>query len=377
MRTFEGKWRVGVLLLFCALMWLAAGCEAPPEKKEGLCIGLSMDSIVVERWERELEALVAEVNALGAEMDVQIANEDAEKQERQIRYLIERRVDALIIVPSDVKGLYDALAEAEKQGIPVIAYDRLIAHPDIDLYVSFDNKGIGNGLAKTLLCALDVDGLEADSEDFPDDTERSESHAPRRLLIINGDPKDNNSLLLNQGFHESLKPYIEAGSVEILGEIWAEGWREHYAEEIVERYLDAGDTVDGIIAANDVLATGAIDVLSRRQKAGLVPVVGQDAELSACQRIVEHTQLATVYKPIYDLASTAARMAVTLAKGEKAPANDVMYNGYISVPYMKLDAYIVDELSMERLIIKSGFHRREDVYRNTPITPAETSSEGE
>ena len=104
------------------LLSVLVGCSATkPEQQEGILIGLSVDSIVVERWQRELEILVATVNELGAEIDVQIANENIEKQNQQIQHLIDQKVDVLIIVPNDARAFYDLISEAEKNGIYVIA----------------------------------------------------------------------------------------------------------------------------------------------------------------------------------------------------------------------------------------------------------------
>ena len=337
------------------LLSVLVGCSATkPEQQEGILIGLSVDSIVVERWQRELEILVATVNELGAEIDVQIANENIEKQNQQIQHLIDQKVDVLIIVPNDARAFYDLISEAEKNGIYVIAYDRLIMHPDIDLYVSFDNEAIGKGIAQRLMDTF-VSNI---------DFENPEEKTTYNLLIINGDPKDNNSKLLNKGFYTSIQTHLDSGCVRLIDEIWANEWREQYAKDLVEYHLSNGTRIDGIIAANDVLATGAIEVLAKWRLAGEVLVVSQDAELSACQRIVEKTQLATAYKPIYDLASTTAKVAVNMAKNEKTITNDKIYNEYFDVPYLKLDAYVVDINNMDSVIIKSGFHRKEDIYRN-------------
>lgn len=333
---------------------LLTGCSKVSTQREGILIGLSLDSIVVERWQRELEIIVSTVNEMGAEIDVQIANEDLQKQTEQIKYLIEKKVDVLIIVPNDARGFFDVLTEAERNNIPVIAYDRLIMHPNVDLYISFDNVEIGKGISKKLL-----DEMLKDS-----DNSEQLADAPLNLVIINGDPKDNNSILLNNGFYETLQPILDQGLVTIVDETWANEWREQYAKDSVEKVLASGGKIDGIIAANDVLATGAIEVLSRWRLAGTVPVVSQDAELSACQRIVEETQLATAYKPIYELATLTAKVAVGMAKGEKTLTNDTIYNGYDSIPYLKLDAYVVDKDNLDAVIIQGGFHREEDIYRN-------------
>ncbi|MDH8677261.1 substrate-binding domain-containing protein [Fusibacter bizertensis] len=347
------------LIAFICIMTMTftlSGCidKDKAEKRDKIMIGLSLDSIVVERWQRELEILVATVNELGAELNVQIANESIDKQTEQIQYLIDQQVDVLIIVPNDAKAFYDVISEAERNDIDVIAYDRLIMHPDVDLYVSFDNVEIGRGITKRLIDEFRKNELDTSDESFK----------PYNLLIINGDPKDNNSKLLNEGIYAAIQEYIDAGFVNVLDETWANEWREQVAKDLVEENLSKGERIDGIIAANDVLATGAIEILSKWRKAGEVLVVSQDAELSACQRIVEKTQLATAYKPIYDLASTTAKIAVSMAKGEKIIANDSIYNNYDNIPYLKLDAYVVDLDNMESVVIKSGFHRKEDIYRN-------------
>lgn len=352
-RTVKIGFYIIIALMF---VFMLTGCSREKTvENDGILIGLSLDSIVVERWQRELEILVATVNELGAEIDVQIANEDIKKQSEQINYLIDQKVDVLIIVPNDARAFYDEISKADKNGIDVIAYDRLIMHPDVDLYVSFDNVEIGKGISRRLMDELIKKNNTPESQT---------TTSPYRLLIINGDPKDNNSQLLNQGFYEAIQEYIDNGVVEIVDETWAEEWREQYAKDLVEDQLSKGTRIDGIIAANDVLATGAIEVLAKWRKAGDVLVVSQDAELSACQRIVEKTQLATAYKPIYDLASTTAKMAVSMAKGEKIITNDTIYNDYDNIPYLKLDAYVVDFENMQTVVIDSGFHRKEDIYRN-------------
>lgn len=355
----KNKWIIVIFALTLIPIALLACSKTGNDKKEGITIGLSLDSIVVERWQRELEILVATVDELGAQLDVQIANESIEKQTEQIEYLIDQKVDVLIIVPKDARAFYDVIAEADRNGIDVIAYDRLIMHPDVDLYVSFDNMEIGKGISQRL-----VDELLSKTEARQLGEEPEQPVQPFNLLIINGDPKDNNSILLNKGFYEAIGPHIESGLIKVVDETWANEWREQVAKDLVENQLASGERIDGIIAANDVLATGAIEVLAKWRKAGEVIVVSQDAELSACQRIVEGTQLATAYKPIYDLASTTAKVAVSMAKGEKVIANDTIFNEFESIPYLKLDAYVVDLANMESVIIKSGFHRKEDIYRN-------------
>ena len=106
-----------------------------------------------------------------------------------------------------------------------------------------------------------------------------------------------------------------------------------------------------------------IRALSERRMAGEVCVVGQDADLGACQRVVEGTQAMTVYKPVEKLARRAAECAVTLAKGEDLKTAGTFFDGAQEVPYIGLEPVAVTAANMD-VIIEDGFHMREDIYLN-------------
>ena len=120
----------------------------------------------------------------------------------------------------------------------------------------------------------------------------------------------------------------------------------------------------------DDLASRVVTALSEKRMAGKKMVVGQDADLEACQRIVEGTQLMTVYKPIEKLAQRAAECAVKMAKGEEITQTisgiTTKNDGAYDVPYLKIDPVSVNADNMDEVIINSGFHLKEDVYLNVP-----------
>ncbi|MDW7670670.1 MAG: substrate-binding domain-containing protein [Bacillota bacterium] len=340
----KNRGRLLLLIMSMLTLLLVTACKPQEEVYEVPRIGISFDTFVVERWQRDLEMLVAQLNEAGAEVFVQIANEDRQKQQAQIRELIQQKVDVLIVVPNDAYSLTEVLEEARREGISILAYDRLVFNAPVDAYVSFDNQYIGFGMTDRLLEGM---GREQST-----------------VLLINGDPKDYNSTMIQEGVYRALNLPGRAGKTIVADEVWALEWREQYAREVVESYLKTSGELDGIIAANDVLAMGAIEVLARWQLAGQVMVVSQDAEISACQRIVEGTQLATVYKPINVLAATAAEIALKLYAGENIEAEDTIDNGISQVPYHKLPVTVIDRENIDDVIIDSGFHRKEDVYMN-------------
>lgn len=121
--------------------------------------------------------------------------------------------------------------------------------------------------------------------------------------------------------------------------------------------------VDAVIGANDRLAEAAIRALSEKGLAGKVYVAGHDADISACQRIVEGTQYMTVYKPIRKLAESAVSLAIDLANGKEAETDVFIDNGFKDVPYIKLDVLPVTKDNIDDTVISDGFHKRDDVYR--------------
>ncbi len=179
-----------------------------------------------------------------------------------------------------------------------------------------------------------------------------------RILKINGPAKDNNVSLVNKGFDETMS----GRNIEVVDEYYASEWNGEEAFRYLEDNQALADSVDGVMCGNDSLAGQAVRYYSVKRRAGEVAVVGQDADLDACQRVVEGTQTMTVYKPIEKLAKKAAECAVQLASGEKIDTEDTIEDGRYNVPYVKIDPIAVTKDNLDEEIIDSGFHLREDVY---------------
>lgn len=304
-------------------------------------IGFCADNLVIERWQRDQEIFQSRAKEKGVDVIVYNANEDNDLQNQQIRLLIDKKVDVMVIIPYDKAGISEAVLEAKKAGIKVIAYDRLINDAEIDAYISFDNVKVGRLQAEALL------------EVVPEGN----------YVLINGSPDDNNSTMFRQGYVEVLDDAVSKGDVRIVAEGWANNWREEPAYEIVADALDRGIEIDAIIGANDRLAEAAIRALSEKGLASEVFVAGHDADISACQRIVEGTQHMTVYKPIRLLAESAVDLAIDLAMDKDIPSSATINNGLVDVPYIKLDVLSVTIDTMEETVIEDGFHSRDDIYR--------------
>ncbi|MCI9397110.1 MAG: sugar ABC transporter substrate-binding protein [Lachnospiraceae bacterium] len=345
------KRQISCLLLAVLLLLTAAGCgkvESGREKEDGeekkIQIGMSFDSFVIERWQRDRDIFVSVAKELGAEVNVQNANGVVEEQKKQIDYFIQKGMDVIVIIAIDPASLRESVAKAKDAGIEVVSYDRLVDNADVDLYISFDNEMVGEMMARALIEAGIGNG--------------------NNVVMIGGSPTDNNVPLVEGAF----KRLMAKHRVTILDSIHAENWR---AEEAAA-YIYANPLViakaDAIMCGNDDLATQAVRALAETRQAGNMLVAGQDADLAACQRIVEGTQVMTVYKPVERLATRAAEEAVALAKGEKIEGEDVTLidSGAYRVPYIGLEPISVNRDNIDEVIIGSGFHLKEDVYLNVP-----------
>jgi len=308
--------------------------------KRSAVIGFSMGTTREERWFKDRDLFIERAQELGAEVIVTLSDYDVQKQILQIENLIGQGVDVIVVIPSDSEKIGEAIEAANKAGVKVIAYDRLIKDGNIDSYISFDNVKVGEMEANSVL-----------------------SVTPKgKFAYIGGSPTDNNASLLKEGTMNILAPYISSGEIDLVVDKFTPDWKPEEAYKTIKEYLNSGKTIDAVIAANDGTASGVIQALKEKGLDGKVPVSGQDAELSAAQRIVAGTQISTVYKPIKSLAFKAAEIAVTLANGQTPETNSSINNGKIDVPAYLLDPILVDKTNMLETIIKDGFHTYEEVY---------------
>ena len=334
-----------VLSMVC-LLFVLNGCDKPeteiikktePED-DTVVIGMAFDSFVIERWQRDRDVFVSTAKELGAEVNVQNANGDIEEQKQQILYFIEQGVDVIVIICIDADTLSDEVAKAKNAGIKVIAYDRIVRDSNVDLYISFDNAEVGQQMGQALV----DNGLSQGDN----------------IIMIGGSTTDYNVPMLEDGF----KSVMNENGINILDSTHCEGWRAELAADYMYDNEELISQADAIMCGNDNIATNVVSVLAEKRLAGTVLVSGQDADLEACQRIVEGTQVVTVYKPVSMLASDAANYAVMLAKGEDIGEHGMINDGTYDVPYVSLTPIAVTKDNIDDVIINRGFHTREDVY---------------
>ena len=340
--------RKTAVLIIITLICLTslAGCRKQKENEENrLTIGFaaSPEIFLQERWERDIKIFTSKAKEMGAEVILAKSQAKDQDQSQQIQYLLKQDIDVLVVIPKDRELLSGIIRKVLDRGIPVLGYDRPILGVAISGYVSFDNREVGRLLGRALL------------QKVPDGN----------YVIINGSVHDNNSFEVSRGLHEILDKEFIMGDINLIEEIWLERWSYDETLEKLGAVFEMNPDIDAISAANDHVAQAAIRILAERRLAGKVAVVGQDADLLACQSVVEGTQLMTVYKPLHRLAERAAEIAVAMAKGEQPEADSTIDNGSgQDIPYYMEKPIAVYRDDIEDIIIADGFHSYEDVYRS-------------
>src|SRR5471032_2420800 len=318
-----------------AVMLVCAGGNAMADAKNPK-IGFSIDDLRLERWARDRDYFVAAAEQQGAKVYVQSADASEQRQIAQIENLISRGVDVLVIVPYNATVLNNAVREAKKAKIKVVSYDRLILNADIDAYISFDNKLVGEMQAQGVV-AVKPKG---------------------NFYLLGGAPTDNNAKMLREGQLKVLQPLIDKGDIKVVGKQWVKDWNPAEAMSIVENALTAnGNKLDAVVASNDATAGGAIQALASQKLDGKVAVSGQDADLAAVRRVMAGSQTMTVYKPLKLIASEAAKLSIQLVRNEKPAYNAEYQNGFKQVSTLLLKPTMLTKANID-LVVTDGFYTK-------------------
>ena len=343
-----------ILIILCLCVFLFNSCKKKetavsprqPSVKANInekpTIGFSIDTLAIERWQRDMDVFINKAKEMGADVIVQNAGNNIDEQNRQLMYLLERNVDAVVVLPKDAASITESVQKLRAKNIPVISYDRLALNADINLYLTIDSKKVGEQMALGML--RQAKGIN--------------------WYLILGPEEDYNMTLIKDGLYRIIKD----SQVRINHIFYTDGWNYDLSYQEMVRILKSDTFPDAIICGNDAVAASVIDAINRYYPDTHIPVCGQDADISACQYIVQGKQEFTIYKPIIQLAEVAAECAVKLARHEELSESgfrsSYIENGFGRIPTIWLDPTYVDKYNLDKVIIESGFHSAASVYKN-------------
>ena len=302
------KRKLVVIFATLALVFSACGDDETTETTEAatttaavttqaadeFIIGVSWNNYNEERWAKSDEpAIKAAIEAAGGRYISADAGSSAEQQLNDVEQLISDGADVLIILAQDGTAILPAVESALSQGIPVVAYDRLIEDPGA-LYITFDNVEVGRMQARVIF-DLVPEG---------------------NYVFIKGNSADANADFLRGGQQEILEAALASGAIVNVGESYTDNWDPAVAQVNMEQFLTLNDNdVDAVVASNDGTAGGVVEALRAQGLAGIVPVSGQDGDAAALNRVALGEQAVSVWKDARELGRAAGEAAVALAMG--------------------------------------------------------------
>ncbi|MFC5613061.1 multiple monosaccharide ABC transporter substrate-binding protein [Metabacillus niabensis] len=325
-------------------------------------IGISMPTKSSERWVNDGENMKRLFEELGYKTDLQYAEDVIENQTAQIENMITKGVDVLVIAPIDDRsGMTSVLERANKAGIKVISYDRLIQHSEyVDYYATFDNFKVGVLQGTYIEEKL---GLK-------------EKDGPFNIEIFAGSPDDNNAYFFFDGAMSVLEPYIKSGKLVVRSNQtkFNQGatlrWDGALAQSRMDNLLSAyysSERVDAVLSPYDGISIGVISSLKGigygSAEKPMPVITGQDAELASIKSIINKQQTQTVFKDTRELAKKAVEMADSLLNGKEAEVNDTetYHNGKKIVPAYLLNPVSVDITNYESVLVDSGYYTKEQL----------------
>ncbi|GAA0979881.1 sugar ABC transporter substrate-binding protein [Acrocarpospora macrocephala] len=362
-----GIWRRMTAITF--LVASAAGCATTPCPSSGtevvfertrppvqqsFKIGLLLpesETIRYEKFDRPYITKSVKKSCPNCTLVYANAKQDPLRQQQQIDAMLAGGVDVLILDAVDAEAISPSVQKAEKQGVKIVAYDRLADGP-IHAYSSIDNIEVGKMQGQALL-----DALKAGGNPF---------RGP--IVMINGAPDDPNAREFKKGAHQALDGHVVIGR-----EYDTPDWSPERARiQASGAFATLGaDRVIGVYSANDGMAGGIADAMKAAGVPKGTPLTGQDADLAAIQRILLGTQTMTIYKPIKPEAESAVQMAIDLAAGRPVKAPSTVTNDTVSrIPAMIIAPMVVTRDNIKDTVVRDGFWTVNEICAPKNVKPA-------
>lgn len=337
---------------------LVAVMVFPSMASAAVRVGVAMPTQSLQRWNQDGSNMKAMLEEAGYVVDLQYANNDVALQVSQIENMILNGAEILVIASIDGASLGTVLAVAKDEGIPVIAYDRLIMETDaVSYYATFDNYMVGTIQGEYLVEKLEL----ATRKD------------PVNIEITGGSADDNNARYFYQGAYDAIAPYIESGIVKVpSGQIAFESvatmaWSSERAQARMDNLIAAnysdGTKLDAVLCSNDSTALGVTNSLVNAGFEEFPLITGQDCDIANMKNILAGRQSMSIFKDTRTLAANVVAMVQAIVNGEEPPINDTETydNGVKVVPTYLSAPVFADINNYYELLIESGYYTAEQL----------------
>jgi D-xylose transport system substrate-binding protein len=322
-----------VLALFVVLSGTLAVAAKPVK------IGFVLATMNEERYSKDKTYFTDFAKQKGAVVEFAACDDKMNIQTAKVETLLSKGIDVLVIQPVNGETAGSIVAMAKKDGVPVVAYDRIIRNADIDLYVTQNSFEVGVLQAKAAVEATKGQG---------------------NYVLLLGEAGHSVAEEITRGVLSVLSKHPK---IKVVVKQNHPGWSTALALATVENTLTRyKNNIHAVLANNDGMAMGAVQALNEQKLIGKVFVAGADADLSAIKDIVGGRQSMTVLKGIKPLAEAAVTAAIALAKKETPKSDAKMNNGFKEVPVINTPVFRVIRDNVEQQVVDTGFHSKEAIF---------------
>ena len=354
--------------MVCAVLTIALAAASLPGEVEQVFaatkkkIALCMVTQSAERWLNDAANMKMILDDKGYMVDAYFAKNDPIEQVNQVEQCIDKEYDCLVIAPVDSAVLTKVEEKAKEEGIPIIAYDRLLMNTDaVSYYATFDNREIGRQIGQYIRDNKDLEAAQSTGETY-------------NIEFFMGSPDDNNAVFMYNGIMDILQEYLDDGTlvcrsgktsfVDTCILRWSRETAKENCEELLKKYYSEGETLDIVCSAYDGFAYGVREAL---MDAEYIPgsenwpmITGQDADVKAIRNIIEGSQTMTIYKDTRVLADKCAKMVDAVLRGTEPEINDTEQynNGKCSVPTYMCTTVAVDKSNYQEALLDSEYYSK-------------------
>jgi D-xylose transport system substrate-binding protein len=290
-------------------------------------IGFAMATFAVVRYTAfDFPIFKKTVSSLGYTPVVNEADDDPAKQVSNVEDLLTLGVDALVLQPVISDAAVSLVQKAKEANVPVLVYNTPIPSADVKGFVARDNIAMGKLIANA---ALKDTGLKGN------------------WIVIGGDKGNGVADLTVVGFHQVVDPYVKNGTMKLVAEYNEKGFDPDIARTQTEEALTkTNDQLRGVLGMWDDGAIGSLAAINARKLGGKVWLGGQDASEPALRAMVLGQFNTSGFTQFDVMATTAAQLAVKLAKGQSISSPQTYDTGAGKVPFFPVKIYPVSRANM-------------------------------
>ena len=212
----------------------------------GKTVALLFDSLVSPFWVSGLDIMRVKAKEKGWQTLENISNFDDNKQFEQVKAMIGRKVDGILIIQTDSKAVIPAIRAANAANIPMIHFNRPPAKSDAySVAIQADNRKI---MADTVTFLVD---------------EAKKAGGKYKACILIGDLGDVNAIQRRDGFFDVVNKNKDV--IDVVGRVATE-WNADKAFAGLTNVIQANPDINFLVTSSDFLHPQIEQVLKAANK---------------------------------------------------------------------------------------------------------------